>query len=144
MFTHNKKWIEEVNMRVLRRTITEGILSVILIVSAVITENALVYIGAGIIIVLFVSDLYFAPKRKEHIDAHSVEVTDNGLIIRNLNHNPICLNWKNIEIHSRLISKNKLESITLKDNSGIGKVVLEGLENIDSLDSMIKEKISDL
>jgi len=145
IFTLDKKWIEEANKRRVRRTIIEGILSATLIVSAVITGNTIVCILAAIVVVIFALDVYVSPKKgKQHSDAYSVEVTDIGLVIRIFNHQPICLKWNNVEIHSRLKIKDKLESITLLDKSGIGKVVLQGLENIERLDSLIKEKISDL
>ena len=144
IFAYSKEWIEETNKRCIRRTIIEGIITVLLIVASVITGNTYLYILAGISVVLFVPDLYVLPKRKLYREAHSVEVTDAGLVLRNYNHQPICVKWKNLQVNSIAKKNDKLESITMMENSGIGKIELEGLENMDKLEKLINEKISDL
>lgn len=144
IFEHDKQWIEETNKRCVRRTIITGIITVILVVAAIITQNTFLYILAGISLILFVPELFVGPKRKLYQEAHSVEVTDQGLVIRNLNHEPICLKWENLQLKSKTEKNNKIESITLMENTGIGKVELDGLTEMSNLDSILNEKLNGL
>ena len=144
IFKCDEKWVKNCDKRIFRNNIIETILSIVLIISAVITNNTIIYIIAAIIILLLISGHYFSPKRKFFLDAYSVEVSENGLIFRSLNHSPIYLNWSDLGIDSKKKRDGIIESITLNYQEGAGNIELVGLENMEILNSMINEKIGDL
>lgn len=142
IFKYDKEWIDKTEVRALRRMIIETMLSIVFIASAVLNDSIFLYTVATIFVVLLVSDLYYLPKTKRLQDSHSIEVSDHGLIVRYLNIKPITLKWKNIDIHSKSQHEGELSSLTLIDNSGIGKVELKGIENMKTLENIIRERIN--
>ncbi len=140
-FTYSKDWKDYVSRAVWLRIVIEIAVMVAFVVATVITSSTLVLVGTMIIGVFLAADLYYLPKRKKLQDSHSVEVADSGLWICNVSHEPICLYWRNLSISSKLEKNGKLVSLTIIESSGIGRVVLEGLENMELLEDSIRERM---
>ena len=141
MFTYSENWKDHASRRVQRRIIIEIAVMAVFVAATVITSSTLGLVGAAIIGVLLAADLYNLPKLKELQDSHSVEVADSGLWLRNESHEPICLYWQNLSISSKLEKNGELVSLTIIETSGIGKVVLEGLDNMEILEGKIRERV---
>lgn len=141
MFTYSEDWKSHVSRRVHFRIIIEIAVMAVFVAATITTSSTLALVGAVIIGVLLAADLYYLPKRKELQDSHSVEISDSGLWIRNESDEPVCLYWQNLSISSKLEKNGELVSLTVIESSGIGKVVLEGLENMEILEGKIRERM---
>lgn len=140
IFVHDKKWVEDVNRSVRQRILLEAIILVLFVATVIVSWNIFALVGAVLIFILLVSDMYWLPKRIELQNSYSVEVLDSGLCIKNKMHKPLYIDWGNICIISRAEKNGKLVSLTLEEGTGIGKIILEGIENIEILETKIKER----